>query len=167
MYKCVVVMILLLLAGCANRHLSSSQSLKTSRYTNPNRIGMSYGGKQIVKDKPFKLQIPTGLKNVNMTNVGYSFLQVLNFMDDQKIVVLYTPNGQSSNSITSKDMPHKAFIDLCKQENIIEELKETLNVERGHFNLFKPNAEKFYIMYLNVKDAEIDNFTYSINSVKR
>lgn len=158
------ICILMLFLGCADQHIPSTNSSNFQEYVNDNKISMKIDG-TIIKDKSFKLQIPLGLSNKHNIIDG-SFLQLLDYKNDKKIIILYIPNGEMSPSAKALNMHYDEFVAFCKKEGILSSFEEISLNKHRNFGIYKPNESKFYAIYLNIKASDAVVFNYSISSMQ-
>ena len=86
----------------------------------------------IIKDKPFTLKVPKGIQNKYSKVSAYGFVQVLDFENSQKIILIYIPQG-TSHGLKSIDVHYKKFVELCKKQDIAWIFDETAISRHGHF----------------------------------
>ena len=160
-------MFCLLLSACgANKELIKDGT-KFTKYKNPNTIGVNLDGIGI-EDKYFEMLIPAGAKDLKIGGSAYMFMQVLNFGDDKKIIVIYDPSYKYSRSkpFKSPDNSYEEFKKLCANAEII---LESDNIDLKHdkrFALYKILKEGFYVLCINLDKEDIKAFNYSVSTIK-
>lgn len=120
---------------------------------------------EVIDDKKFALKIPQGLINWG-TEISNCFVQILDFKNDSKIVLIYLPNRDSSMEFKSQVVSYKKFKQICEMENIMEYMSKITLMPRRCYGLNKLERGCFYAIYLNVKKRDANAFEYSINSIQ-
>lgn len=147
-----------------NLLLSLQKKNNFVQFVNDNEVGMKLDA-VIIKDQPFKLEIPNSLRQ-HTNSISTSFLHVLDFTDNQKIILLYLPNTPASSDINALDINYSNFTSLCTKEGILNEL-EAVRIDRHrHFGFIKTGNKGFYAIYLNVRSKAVTDFNHSISSVR-
>ncbi|MFY0256481.1 hypothetical protein ACDQ55_21305 [Chitinophaga sp. 30R24] len=117
-----------------------------------------------VSDKKFVIQVPQGLQNSKMTTNNY-FLHLLNFKGGQKIVLLYQPFDTIGIDKQNLNLSYADFEILCSKVGLLEKLNGIEFMKNRLFGLKVIGKEKFFVIYLNVKNQEVDVYNYAINSL--
>jgi hypothetical protein len=163
MIKYLSTLLFILLVGCAAKRISTNENEKFVEYVNDNKTTMRLDA-EVVKDKDFKLQIPFGLQK-SQVKVSNCFLHILNFNNDEKIVLLYMPDRKNTADNQSFSLSYADFKSLCIKENILENIESISMLENRRFGINRLNNVGFYAIYLNIKRNEVSAFNYSINSI--
>jgi hypothetical protein len=161
MRKFIIILTLLLLSCSTNNIRNNKDRFVDFVNVNKTSIGMH---EVTIKDKGFRLRIPNCLKS-NESRISYYFFQNLKFSNNQRILTLYVPNKKYVLNKTTNAYSYKEFINQVEQLDILEEIKDVEFMKNKYFNI-KLLDGNFFIMYVNIQEKNIDNFNYSINSVK-
>lgn len=157
----IIILYIVLLSTLTN--YANGQRTNFVNYINDNKISMRFDG-TIVKDKPFILDIPNGLKN-KRSSIGESFLQILNYDRSEKIIIFYIPGNKLMPSIQSLNLSYNDFINFCEKEHIDGYLDDIKVKKHRRFGICKPTNDRFYAIYFNIKPDQVDLFNHSITSV--
>lgn len=116
-------------------------------------------------DKGFSINVPNKLVKSSKV-VSYYFLNELIFDDEQRIISLYIPNEEFINSNLNV-----RYCNSLEFKEILEEIELYSLIE--HVDLI-PNRKfavilvdgNFFLMYLNVKNRNVTEFNFSLDSLK-
>lgn len=116
-------------------------------------------------DKGFSISVPNKLLKSSKV-VSYYFLNELIFDDEQRIISLYIPNEEFvgsylnvryCNSLEFKEILEEIELySLIEHVDLIPNRKFTINLVDGNF----------FLMYLNVKDKNVNDFNESLQSLE-
>lgn len=150
--------------GCKITSPSESNNFHLVPYTNNDNLSIKRD-REVIHDINFNLQVPSGLKGSNV-KVDDAFTHILHFNDEAKIVLFYFPDRRNKEGKQLNNLSYKNFMEVCKEEDILKELKGIEILKDRHFGLNKEEGISLFTLYLNVKSKSIEAFNQSIGSVK-
>ncbi|MBD1362494.1 hypothetical protein IDJ77_01610 [Mucilaginibacter sp. ZT4R22] len=148
--------------GCATKHISSEAAEKLTEFTVPKCLPMKLD-RTIIRDKEYKLLIPLGLQSVERTT-SWFFKHQLMFKDSESVVILYLPEKLRRPAMRF-NLSNEKFKQLIDEEDIKEELEDFQPLKSRRFGIRKIGEPAIYIIYLNVRPANIAAFNSAISSL--
>lgn len=153
----------LLCINCSSSNDALHNSIKYIEFTNRNTKNIKID-KQIIKDKDFEMKIPNSLEK-HIIKVSYFFSQHLVFKKGERILIIYIPNKSFLLEKMKEVYTIKEFQNLLEQLDIVHEIGDVKLKENRYFNI-RLLEKNFFIMYLNVYERDVQDFNFSINSMK-
>ncbi|MNK05231.1 hypothetical protein D3C87_231080 [compost metagenome] len=150
---------MLLLFGCSTK--KSIEQSDFIEFKNENKTTIKRDN-EVINDKKFTLQIPSSFKE-NRIKISNIFLQDLKFNNDERLIFLYIPDKKYKLE-KNRNYSYKEFINELNRLNLVHELDDFNFVKNRNFGL-RLLENNFFVMYVNIKKKNIDNYKYSINSI--
>lgn len=147
----------------ATGQLDSSAVESFTEFRNDNTLAMGIDG-TVIPDKFFVIKVPGRMQGHSFLGTN-TFRHLLEFTDDEKIILLYIPTANTSSDFRFNRLSYNQFIKLCNKENIIEDLEGIELKRTRYFGISKVENGSFFAIYLNIKSSHTREFNYSIGSV--
>ena len=159
MKKISLICLLVFLIGCSVKKDSKTNFVD---FVNSGKTTMQ-SDSDVIKDKMFSLQIPNFLILKRVTTSDY-FLHELKFNNNQRVVTLYIPDIIIKIKNNSTDCDYNEFKSYLKELNIEYALDDIKFIKNRRFGL-KMIDDNFIIMFINVKNENVKDYQYCINSL--
>ncbi len=144
----------------------NKQPIKESAFIefyNDDSIGIKADGIRF-SDKKFNLKIPNRLKEQHKV-VSYYFLNELIFNNDQRIISIYYPNEKFNESFKSGSYSSSQIEIRLEEIDLYSMVKHIELLPNRKFTVIRVDDD-FILMYLNVKDKNVNDFNESLQSLK-
>lgn len=152
--------------GCSTKKLIDKNEYTNAgdfvSYVNDNKTTINVDG-EIISDKKFTLQIPNSLSE-NKIIISSYFLHELKFDKKQKIIIIYMPDKKFNIEKRLLDCSFEQFNNELYKLDVQFVLDEVKLIKNRRFGMILLD-DNFFIMYLNIKEKNIDNFNYSVNNI--
>lgn len=156
------LIISLIFLSCSTNNNSNIKD-KFVEFKNSNQTNIKQDD-EIIKDKGFAIQIPNYLIEKQNT-ISYYFLQNLRFKNNQRIITLYLPNKKYTLNKTKNKYSREDFTNQLNILNILEEFNNMEFMKNRYSNIVLL-GDNFFVMCVNIEEKNINDFNYSINSIK-
>lgn len=153
---------LLLLLGCSTNKNRLANKEAFVNFTNNNKTGIKRDN-ETIKDKEFMLKIPNCLTK-QQNKISHCFFQKLMFKNNQEIIAIYLPDNKYKTTKKANFYYRDDFKKILLELDILKEVEDISFIKNRCFNILLLD-DNFFIMYINVKNKNVDDFNYSINSI--
>ena len=86
------------------------------------------------------------------------------FKNNQEIIAIYLPDNKYKTTKKANFYYRDDFKKILLELDILKEVEDISFIKNRCFNILLLD-DNFFIMYINVKNKNVDDFNYSINSI--
>ena len=128
----------------------------------------NYNGKitrdsEVDTDKWYTIKVLNNFKKVTNRTSSF-FYHEIDFSNDKKIISIYIPNKKEDKDFQLLNCNYEDFINKLNELDVfyvIEDIKMRKNKKFGIIQ----KGEGFFLMYLNVKEKDVETFDFSLKSL--